>query len=75
MAELAIMDYTGDTKIIWDPNKPDEVEHARETFTKFTRDKKYAAFRVKKGGAQGEQIKTFDAAAEAMILVPPLVGG
>lgn len=72
--ELVILDHTGDTKIIWDSDKADEVETARETFDKL-RKKGYAAYSVKRDGDKGEVIKKFDPEAEKLILAPPMVGG
>lgn len=73
--EMAVMGQDGDTKIIWDKTKPDEVENARESFNRL-RSKKYIAFRVEgKNGDKGEQITEFDPNAERIILSPPLVGG
>lgn len=74
MSEIAVMDRTGDTKTIWDPNNPDEVEVARETFDKL-RKKGYLIYRVNTIGNKGEQMLKFDAKAEKMIAVPPVVGG
>ena len=72
--EMCVMDRTGDTKIIWDRTKPDEVESAREQFDKL-RKKGYAAYKVESGGGKGEVIREFDAHAEKIILAPPMVGG
>ena len=74
MAELAIIDTTGDTKVIWDANNADEVEAARATFEKLTK-KGYKAFSVKDNGKEKDLIKSFDASLEKIILVPPIVGG
>lgn len=72
---LAIMDHTGDTKIIWDKNQPDEVDNARETFNRLKK-KGYLAFKVEgKDGTKGEVVREFDPNAERMILSPPVVGG
>jgi len=72
--ELCILDQTGDTKIIWDTDKPDEVENARETFNKL-RKKGYAAYSVNRKGDKGEVLREFDPEAEKLILAPPTVGG
>ena len=74
MGEMAILDRTGDTKIIWDSANEDEVEEAKRTF-KNLKDKGYAAYSVNKKGDKGEVIKKFDADAERIIMAPPLVGG
>lgn len=72
--ELAIMNGSGDTKLIWDSENEDEVENAKETFTKLTK-KGYAAFSVSEKGKKDEIIKKFDANAEKIILIPPMQGG
>ena len=52
--EISIMDPTGDTKVIWDPENEDEVEYARETFDKFVNEKGFAAFNVGRRGKKDE---------------------
>ena len=65
----------GDTKIMWDSDKEEEVETARSTFEKLV-GKGYAAFKVKnEKGDKGEQIRKFDPCLERMILIPQLRGG
>lgn len=72
--ELVILDHTGDTKIIWDPDKADEVETARQTFDKL-RKKGYMAYSVKRNGDKGEVVREFDPNVEKLILAPAMVGG
>lgn len=72
--ELIVLDQTGDTKIIWDSDKAEEVDQARETFNKLKK-KGYMAYKVNKKGEQGEVIREFDPDAEKMILAPQTVGG
>lgn len=74
MGEMRILDETGDTKQIWDKDKPDEVEVAEELFNKLTK-KGYKAYRVDEKGEKKGEMKKFDPKAEMMILVPALVGG
>ena len=74
MGTLRVMDQRGDTKIIWDPTKQDEVDVAKETFTKLKK-KGYVAYGVKKGGEKGEIVQEFDPQAEKIILAPRMVGG
>ena len=71
---LAVMDETGDTKLIWSRDNADEVEASRELFEKL-RKKGYLAFKVKADGSQGEQITKFDPAAEKIIMTPAMQGG
>lgn len=73
---MAVMGKEGDTKYIWDKDKPDEVEIARDTFNKFVKDKKYLAFKVVgEDGQKGEQVRTFDANEQRYVFVPPMQGG
>jgi hypothetical protein len=74
MAELCVMNTTGDTKTIWDKNNPDEVAAARATFDALKK-KKYLAFSVASGGKKGELMTTFDPNAEQIIMSPPVAGG
>jgi len=71
---LIVLDETGDTKIVWDAEKADEVENARDSFNKL-RKRGYAAFAVKRDGSKGAVINEFDPDAEKIILSPPLAGG
>jgi hypothetical protein len=68
------MDHTGDTKLIFDPNNPDEVEAARNTFRDLKK-KGFIAYRVSADGAKGEIIREFDQAAGKIILAPAMQGG
>ncbi len=74
-SEMAVLDRTGDTKIMWDSDNKDEVDAARKTFDDLVKVKKMMAFKVKKSGKQGEQIKEFDPSAERLIIMPALQGG
>ena len=74
MGELAVLDRTGDTRLIWDSANDDEVEAAKKMF-KNLKDKGYAAYSVNKKGDKGEVMKKFDAEAERIIMAPPMVGG
>jgi hypothetical protein len=71
---MSMMDESGDTKATWDSDKPGEVEAARATFDTL-KAKGYTAFRVTSKGGNGEEMKTFDPAAEAVIMVPRMAGG
>jgi hypothetical protein len=72
--ELIVLDHTGDTKIIWDSDKPAEVDHARDTFDRF-KAKGYMAYKVDRKGEKGEVMRNFDPDAEKLILAPATVGG
>jgi hypothetical protein len=74
MGQLRILDETGDTKLIWDKQKPDEIEAAEEMFDKL-KDKGYKAFRVDDKGDKSGEMKKFDSKAEKIIMVPPMQAG
>ena len=71
---LAILDSTGDTRIIWDPDNEDEVANARETFNRLVK-KGFQAYSVKRDGKKNAVVRDFDPEAEKLILAPALVGG
>jgi hypothetical protein len=72
---MAVMDETGDTKIMWSKDNDDEIEVARNAFDKMKK-KGYTAFRVVgKAGEPGEQMKDFDPTAERIIFTKPQAGG
>lgn len=72
--EMAIMDRTGDTKVLWDTDNSDEVEAARAMFDKLKK-KRYVAYSVKSDGEQNKIIHSFDKTLGKLIMVPPVVGG
>lgn len=71
-----VLGRDGDTKIIWDKSKPDEVAAARAMFDQL-RKKNYLAFKVKgdKGDKDDEQIREFDPNVERMIFTPQMQAG
>lgn len=72
---MAIMDHTGDTKVIWSKDNSEEVEEAKEQFDRMKK-RGYAAFKVEgKDGAKGEQMLEFDKNAERVIYVKQMRGG
>ena len=72
--EIAVLDHTGDTKLVWDRRNAPEVEAARATFDALKR-QGYLAYSVSKAGDRNEVLREFDPDAEAIILSPPLAGG
>jgi hypothetical protein len=69
------MGEVGDTKHIWDKNKPEEVEAARALFNALTAKNYKAFYATDKDGKKGEPMKTFDPDAERIIMSPQVVGG
>ena len=74
MGELAMLDATGDTKLLWNRGNQIEVEAAKELFKKLKK-KNYIAYTVKDDGKQGEIIHSFDPNLERIIMMPPIIGG
>lgn len=70
-----VLDHTGDTKTIWDPTRPEEVEIAQDQFDRLVNDKKYSAFRVGEGGERSGRMTSFDPKAGKVIFTPPMVKG
>lgn len=74
MSEMLILDRTGDTRVMWDPNNVEEVAVARKTFDDL-KAKRFIAYSVQASGDKGEVIREFDPQAGKIILAPPMVGG
>lgn len=74
MHEMCTLDYSGDTRLQWDPTDPVQTAAARKRFDEL-RGKGFLPFRVSAKGNQGEQLKSFDPDAERLIFVPAMVGG
>jgi hypothetical protein len=71
---LQFMSEEGDTRVIWDPDNPDEVAAAKAQFDTLVK-KGYQAYRVRRGGEKGERVREFDPTMERVILAPATVGG
>lgn len=74
MGELAILDSTGDTKVLWDTENQDETDAAKAQFDLLI-GKGFTAYSVKKDGDKGKKITSFDPTAGKIIMVPRIVGG
>ena len=74
MGEMRFLSEEGDSKIMWDADNEAEVEGAEAQFDLLI-DKGYKAFKVKKDGEAGVEIKKFNPALGKIILVPPIEGG
>lgn len=73
-AVLQVMDETGDSKKIWNPDVPEEVEDAKESFKRLKK-AGYAFFHVDVKGNQGEQMNEFAPKSGRYIAVKALAGG
>lgn len=71
---LHVMDHTGDSKLLWSPDNPDEVQAAKDLFDSL-KAKGYLAYTVEEDGERGEVIREFDKTAGRIIMAPQLVGG
>jgi len=71
---LNIIDDSGDSRMQWDRNNPEQVVAARTRFDEL-RAQHYLAYRVDASGKQGEVIDKFDPKAERIILHQRMVGG
>lgn len=74
MGELAILDNTGDSKIMWDIKNMDEVSAAKDQFDAL-KGKNFTAYSVNKDGEKNHRIEHFDPNAGKIIMVPPIIGG
>jgi hypothetical protein len=75
MGEMSILDSTGDTKVVWDPDNDDECDAAEAQFNSLLK-KGFAAFEVgKKGKKTDEVVRKFDPELGKLIMVPAMQGG
>lgn len=74
MAELIVMDRTGDSRTAFTPDDAASVATAMEKFAEMT-GKGYFATVPGDGGEPGRLIRAFDPAAEKIIMSPQLIGG
>lgn len=68
-AAMAQMNGSGDTKYIWDPKNPDEVEAAREHFNKM-REKGFLVFKLR-AWVKTKQVTEFDPKDKRYAYEPP----
>ena len=71
---LNILDDTGDSRIQWDKNNPEQVAAARARFDEL-KAKGYLAYRVDANARQGEVLNQFDPDAQRIVLHSRMVGG
>lgn len=72
---MHVLDRTGDTRTIWDPNVKEEVKAAKDQFDALKK-KGYLAYRVNPDdGSKGQVMREFDPKAGKIIMQPQMVGG
>jgi hypothetical protein len=69
MGEMSILDSTGDTKILWDCNKQDEIDKAKTQFEELMK-KEYSFFKCDSKGNQLGEVKEFNELDEWIIAIP-----
>jgi hypothetical protein len=74
LGTLCVIDTTGDSRMQWDQNSPDQVAAARRRFEEL-KARGYVGHRVDASGAMSEEIRDFDPTAERIIMNKRLVGG
>jgi predicted double-glycine peptidase len=68
-AAMAVMGIEGDTKYIWDPDSPEEVEAAREHFNAM-RAKGFMVFKLR-AWVKTKEVQTFNPRDKRYAYVPP----
>jgi len=74
MSRLIVLDETGDSRVFWNANHPEEVKGARLTFEKAIK-KGMEAWVVNKDGGKDKKITEFDPLAEEIICIPKPIPG
>jgi hypothetical protein len=68
---IAVMSEAGDTKYIWDPTNPDEVELAKEHFERM-KERGFLVFKLSPWlHCKGKEVKRFHPQGKAYLFVPP----
>lgn len=71
---LCVMDESGDSRIQWDQNNPEEVSKAEFRFNDLKK-KGFMAYSVNKKGDKGVVLQAFDPTAERIIMHSQMIGG
>jgi len=74
VGSLCVLDESGDSRMQWDKNNPEQVRAAQKRFDEL-KAKRYLAYKVDAKGGQGEVIDKFDPDAERIILHSQMIGG
>lgn len=70
LGAFSVMGPDGDTKHIWNPKKPDEVEAAKVLFDTLT-SKGYRAFKLTRLGGKGKPVEDFPDAKGRLLFAAP----
>lgn len=65
---IRILDDTGDTRLVWNRKKIEEISEAREKFNAYLK-KGYRAYACRRDGEKGAKVDSFDALQEELIFV------
>jgi hypothetical protein len=71
---LCVLDESGDTRMQWDKDKPEEIAKAQARFEELKK-QGYLAYAVTKKGDRGTVIDKFDPNAERIICHKQMIGG
>ena len=83
MPSITTPDVSGDVKITWDPENPEDVKNARDHFEKLKKSN-HIFFKVTDDGSKGKKVKDFDEQLgelvcefdpKADVVAAPLVSG
>jgi len=66
---IRVLDDNGDSRILWNRHKQNEVEDARRRFDEYMK-KGYRAYVCRSDGSKGARVETFDALLEEIIVAP-----
>lgn len=77
MGTMRVLDSTGDTAVAWEIGDTEAVQEAEALFRRLLNDERRMAF-ARPAGAKADEaelIRTFDPAAEEILMVRPIQGG
>jgi hypothetical protein len=73
-SQLCVMDETGDSRIQWDRDNPEEVAKAEARFNELKKNG-FMAYSVNRKGDKGTVLQSFDPTAERIIMHSQMIGG
>lgn len=77
MGIMRILDETGDTQLAWCTDDDQSVAAVRAEFERLVHGERWFAFARESGASADDAtlVRTFDTAAEEIVLTRPLMGG